>query len=59
MRNVYKNINHYNRDKKNKLLIVFNDVITDMVQKKKLNSIAIELFIRVRKLNIALVLITQ
>ena len=59
MRNVYKNINHYNRDKKNKLLIVFNDVITDMVQNKKLNSIAIELFIRVRKLNISLVLITQ
>ena len=39
MRNVYKNINHYNPDKQNKILIVFDDMIADMIQNKKLNSI--------------------
>ena len=40
------------------MLIVFDDVITDMTH-KKLNSIVTELFIRGRKLNISLVFITQ
>ena len=43
---VYKNINHYNPNKENKILIVFGDMIADMIQNKKLNSIATELFIR-------------
>ena len=59
MRDVYKNINHYNPDKENKILIVFDDMIADMIQNKKLNSIVPELFIRGRKLNISLVFITQ
>ena len=59
MRNVYKNINHYNLNKENKVLIVFDDMIADMIQNKKLNSIATELFVRGRKLNISLVFITQ
>ena len=59
MRNVYKNINYYNPDKENKILIVFDDMIADMIQNKKLNSIVTELFIRGRKLNIYLVFITQ
>ena len=59
MHNVYKNISHYNPDKKNKILIVFDDVIADMIQNKKLDSIVTELFIRGRKLNISLVFITQ
>ena len=50
-----QNINHYNPDKENKILIVFDD----MIQNKKLNSIVTELFIRGRKLNISLVFITQ
>ena len=58
MRNVYKNINHCNLNKENKVLIVF-DMIADMIQNKKLNSIATELFVRGRKLNISLVFITQ
>ena len=56
MRNVYKNINHYNPDKENKILIV-DDMIADMIQNKKLNSIVTELFLRGRKLNISLVFI--
>ena len=59
MHDVYKNIDHYNRDKENKILIVFDDMIADMINNKKLNSIITELFIRGRKLNISLVFITQ
>ena len=59
MRNVYKNINYYNPYKENKILIVFDDMIADMINNKKLNSIVTELFIRGRKLNISLVFITQ
>ena len=59
MHDVYKNINEYNLDKDNKNLIVFDDMIADMINNKKLNSIVTELFIRGRKLNISLVFITQ
>ena len=48
MCNVYRNINYYNPDKENKILIVFDDMIADMIQNKKLNSIVTELFIRGR-----------
>ena len=58
MRNIY-NINHYNPNKENKILIVFDGMIADMIQNKKLNSIVTELFIRGRKINISLVFITQ
>ena len=49
MHDVYKNINDYNPDEGNKILIVFDDVIANMIQNKKLNSIVMELFIRGRK----------
>ena len=45
--------------KKNKILIVFDDMIADIINNKKLNSIVTELFIRGRKLNISLVSIAQ
>ena len=57
--NVYRNVNYYNPDKDNKILIVFDGLIADMIQNKKLNSIVPELFIRGTKLNISLVFITQ
>ena len=41
------------------MLIVFDDIIADMIHNKKLNSKVTELFIRGRKLNISLVFITQ
>ena len=56
---VYKNIDLYNPDKENKISIVFDDMITNMINNKKLNSIVTELFIRGRKLNISLIFITQ
>ena len=59
MPDVYKNINYYNPDKENKILIVFDDTIADMIQNKKLNSIVSKLFVRGRKLNTFLVFITQ
>ena len=59
MHDVYKNINHYNPNKENKILIAFDDMIADMINNKKLNSIVTELLIRDRKLNISLVFITQ
>ena len=59
MQDVYKNIDEYNLGKKRKILIVFDDMIADMTNKKNLNSIVTELCIRSRKLNISLVFITQ
>ena len=59
MHKVYKNIDKYNPDKENKVLIVFDDMIADMINNKKLNSVVTELFIRCRKLNISLVFISQ
>ena len=59
MRNVYKNIDEYNMDKERKILIVFDDMIADMIHNKKLNSIVTELVIRGRKLNISIAFITQ
>ena len=51
MDDVYKNIDDYNHDKENKILIVFDNMIADKIHNKKLNSIVTELFIRGRKLN--------
>ena len=44
-----KNIDEYNADKERKILIVFDDVIADLINKKELNSKVTELFIRGRK----------
>ena len=59
MHDVYENIDEKNPDKENKILIVFDDMIADMIHNKKLNSIVTELFIRGSKLNISLVFIAQ
>ena len=56
---IYKNIEEYNPNKKRKILIVFDDMIADILSNKKLNLIVTKLFIRGRKLNIPLVFITQ
>ena len=49
MDDIYNNIEEYNPIKKRKILIVFNDMIPDMLSNKKLNPIVTELFIRGRK----------
>ena len=59
MQDVYKDIDEYNTDKERKILIVFDDMIADMIDNKKLNSVVTELFITGRKINIPLAFITQ
>ena len=59
MQDVHKNINDYNPRKKRKVFIVFDEMIADMINNKKLDSIVTELFIRGRKLNISIAFITQ
>ena len=59
MDDIYKNIEGYNPNKKRKILIVFDNMIADMLSNKKLNPIVTELFIWGRKLNISLVFFTQ
>ena len=59
MDNIYKNIDHYNLNRKRKVLIAFDDMIADIMTNKKFQSIIKELFIRCRKINISLVFITQ
>ena len=59
MDDIYENINNYNPNRKRKILIVFDDMIADIMTNKKFQSIIKELFIRCRKLSISLVFITQ
>ena len=59
MHDLYNSIENYNPNKKRKVLIVFDDMIADMIHNKKLNPIVTELFIRGRKLNISIVFIPQ
>ena len=58
MNDIYKHIEDYNLGGGLKILIVFDNMITDMLSNKKRNPIVTELFIRGRKLNISLVFIT-
>ena len=59
MNDIYENIDNYNPNRRRKILIVFDDMIADIMTNKKFQSIIKELFIRCRKLNISLVFITQ
>ena len=59
IQDVYKNIDDYKPGKKCKVLMIFDDMIADMINNKKLNPIVTELFVRGRKLNISIVFITQ
>ena len=59
MGNVYNNIYDYNPNRNRKILIVFDDMVPDIMTNKKFRAIIKELFIRCRKLNISIVVITQ
>ena len=63
MQDVYKNMEDYNPGKKRKMLIVFDDMIADIINNKKLNPVVniklnIKYFLKV-KLNISIVFVTQ
>ena len=59
MDDVYENINDYNPSRKRKILIVFDDMIADIMANRQFQAITTKLFIRCRKLNISLVFITK
>ena len=59
MDDVLDDINNYNTTRDKKVLIVFDDMIADIMSSKKFKAIIKELFIRCRKLNISIVFITQ
>ena len=59
MDDVYSNIDDYTPKRKTKILIVFDDMIANIMANKKFQDIIKELSIRYRKLNISLVFITQ
>ena len=59
IKDVYKNIPEYNPGNRRKILILFDNMIADMISNKILNPVVSKLFIRGRKLNICFVFITQ
>ena len=59
MDDVFTNIDDYNKKTKRKVLIVFDDMIADIMSSNKFKAIIKELFIRCRKLNISIVFVTQ
>ena len=59
IQDVYKNIEEYNTGRKCNALIIFNDMIVDMLSNKKFNRIVTELFFRERELNMSAVFIKQ
>ena len=56
---IYENIDNYNPSRKRKVLILFDNMIADIMTNKKFQIIIKELFVRCRKLNFSLVFITQ
>ena len=59
MDDVYETIDDYNPSRKRKILVVFDDMIADIMTNKKFQAIIKKLFIRIRKSNISLVCTTQ
>ena len=59
MGDVLDDIDNYNKNRDKKVLIVFDDMIADIMRNEKFKAIIKELFIRRRKLNISIVFITQ
>ena len=59
MDDIYKNFEENNPNKKSKILIVFDDMIADMLNNKNLNLVVTELILRGWKLNISIAFITQ
>ena len=59
MDDIYEYIKEHNLNKKRKILLVFNDIIADMLNNKKHNPILNDLFISGRKLNIFLVFFSR
>ena len=59
MNDILEDINNYNKNRDEKVLILFDDMIADIMRSEKFKAIVKEIFIRCRKLNISIVFITQ
>ena len=59
MNDVLDDINKYNKNRDKNVLIIFDDMIADIMRSEKFKAIVKELFIRCRKLNISIVFITR
>ena len=59
MNDIYEDIDDYNPNRKRKIIIIFDDLILDIMTNKKFQAIIKELFIRCTKLNISLAFFTQ
>ena len=59
MNDVLENINNNNKNRDKKVLIIFDDMIADIMRSEKFKATVKELFIRCRKLNISIVFITE
>ena len=59
MDDTLSNIEDYNKKRKRKVLIIFDDMISHVMLDKKAQQILKDLFIRCRKLNISLCFLTQ
>ena len=58
MDDILENIEDYNKQRKRKVLILFDDMISHVMSNKKAQQVLKELFIRCRKLNISLCFLT-
>ena len=59
MNDILSDIETYNKKRKRKVLIIFDDMISHFMSDKKAQQILKDLFIRCRKLNISLCFLTQ
>ena len=59
MNDVLEDINNYNKKRDTKVLIIFDDMIADIMRSEKFKAIVKGLFNRCRKLNISIAFITQ
>ena len=59
MDDINKYIEESNSNKNQKTLIIFDDMMSDILSNRKVNPIVTELFIRSRKLNISIVFVTE
>ena len=59
MNDVLEDVNNYNKNRDKKVLLIFDDIIADIMRSEKFKAILKELFIRCRKLNISILFITQ
>ena len=59
MDDVLDDINNYNKNRDEKVLIVFDDMIADILYNKNFKRIIKESFYRARKINVSIVFITQ